>query len=125
MNLVRSRRVVVALAASAVGLGACSVFSNPERDPQGIVNRKLNGMKLADFVDRYGGTRTREEGSDGSVSFLWQSKLKFVAPGTMSPDDNLCRVRITADRNGRIVTSQIASDTVGEQSTSQCGDIFR
>lgn len=126
MNAVRPTLIAAAaFAASTLALSACSLFSNPERDPQGVVNRKLSGMKVGDFVDRFGGTRVREENADGSVSFLWQSSLKQVAPGTMSPDDNLCRVRITADRAGVIVVSQIATDTVGEQSTSQCADIFR
>lgn len=114
-----------AIVATALALGACSVLSNPDRDAQGIVNRKLIGMNLGDFVDRYGGARVRDENADGSVSFLWQSKLKQVAPGVLSPDDNLCRVRVVADRGGHIVSSQIASDTIGEKSTSECADLFR
>ena len=119
--------VVVAMAAVAAGsLGACSGLRLGGIDEtQALVNGRITGMSVGDFADRYGATGAREPGPDNSLAFSWESSVGATPPGPFGQDDRVCRLRVLADKNGRIVSARIVDDYVGRVSASRCGELFR
>ena len=110
---------------AAFGLAGCGSMSRSTTDEaQLVVNRKLTGMPVGDFIERYGPPRVREEALDGTLSFNWQSGVGTVAPGPLGLDERVCALRVTADKAGRIVAAQIRTDSVGRASLSRCSEVF-
>jgi len=116
-----------ALAAAPLlaALAACGVFKNND-EVQAIVNRRIVGMSVGDFIDRYGPPRTRSEKLDGAMEYDWISPVPYVkpGPGVEGLNDRVCKLDFTADRRGRIDSVVVRFDAPGLKSTSRCGEIF-
>lgn len=107
-------------------LGGCGAFFriNAEEDPQAAVNRRVLGLRLGEFTERYGAPSRREESAEGILGFQWSSPGRYVAPGPVGPEEQFCRLRLVTDRSGRIATATIQRDGRGERHQSQCVEIF-
>ncbi|NUZ06934.1 hypothetical protein [Piscinibacter koreensis] len=112
-----------ASAALVFGLAACGSIRSNE-DAQAVVTRELVGMPIGEFIERYGAPAARSEAPDGSLSFNWESRVGSAPAGPMNLDDRVCKLFITGNRAGRIVTAKIRNDTVGRTSASRCGEMF-
>ena len=106
-----------------VALGGCEVFKKSE-EVQNIVNRRVVGMRVGAFLDRYGPYYKRTELEDGTTVYNWISQVGPVANGQVGLDDKTCTLRFTADKGGRIVAVDVAVDNPGHVSLSRCGEIF-
>ncbi len=93
-------------------------------DVQAIVDRRVVGASVGDFFQRYGGPLWRDEAHDGSLAFLWEAGFGNVAPGPRGPEEKICRLRISADKAGRIVAAPIVRDGQGERGFSRCAELF-
>jgi hypothetical protein len=116
-----------ALAAASLlaALAACGLFKTNE-EVQAILNKRLIGMSVGDFFDRYGPSRTRSERLDGTMEYDWISPVPYVkpGPGVEGLNDRVCKLDFTADRRGRIDSVVVRFDAPGLKSTSRCGEIF-
>jgi hypothetical protein len=116
-----------AIAATSLlaALAACGLFKN-DSEVQAIVNKRLIGMSVGDFLDRYGPVRTRSERPDGTMEYDWISPVPFLppGPGVEGLNDRVCKLDFTADRRGRIDSVVVRFDAPGLKSTSRCGEIF-
>lgn len=111
--------------AAAFGFSGCNaVFRINAEDAQAIVNNRVVGTRLGDFIGRYGGPRVREEARDGAVAFNWDADFAYVGPGPRGTEERHCRLRISADRNGRIVAAPILQDGPGKRHLSRCAELF-
>ena len=106
-------------------LAACGLFKNNDQ-VQAIVSKRVIGMPVGDFIDRYGPPRTRSERLDGSMEYDWISSVPYVrpGPGVEGLNDRVCKLDFTADRGGRIDSVVVRFDAPGLKSTSRCGEIF-
>jgi len=106
-------------------LAACSLFKGND-EVLAVVNKRLIGMPVGEFFDRYGPSRTRSERPDGTMEYDWISSVPYVkpGPGVEGLNDRVCKLDFTADRRGRIDTVAIRFDAPGLKSTSRCGEIF-
>ena len=105
-------------------LVACA--SRNEADTsQAAVNAKVRGMSAGEFFDRYGRPLSRVERADGTLVFDWSGGSERVAAGVYGPEEKICRLRITADRNGRITTAEIMRDGQGERQLSRCVELLQ
>ena len=102
----------------------CSVFKSNE-EVQAILTQRTAGMQAGDFFQRYGTCRKRAERANGSVDYDWESAVGFAPAGPLGQDDRVCKLRIVADRAGRIESAVIANDNPGSVSTSRCGEMFK
>lgn len=120
------KAVLLLLTVVPVLLSGCGAFFriNAEDDPQLAVNRRVVGMRLGEFFERYGAPSRREESAEGVVGFNWGSAGRYVAAGPVGPEEQYCRLRILADRDGRIVSAPITRDGRGERRQSRCVEIF-
>jgi len=66
------------------------------------VNAKALGVSAGDFFERYGRPMSRLEKSDGTLVFDWAGGSTRVAAGPNGPEEKICRLLITTDKNGRI-----------------------
>ena len=112
-----------ACAALVFGLVACGSIRTKE-DAQVVVTRELVGMSIGGFIERYGAPQFRNEASDGSLSFNWESRVGSAPAGPMNLDDRVCKLHITGNRAGRIVAAVIRNDSVGRSGPSRCGEMF-
>jgi hypothetical protein len=112
-----------AAAALLAALGGCEMFKHNE-EALAVVTARVIGMPAGDFFDRYGRASVRREIADGGSVYDWMSDLGFAAPGPERDDDHVCKMRLTADKRGRISEVGIQFDGPGLKSTSRCRDIF-
>jgi len=115
----------IAAASLLAALAACGIFKNND-EVQAIVNKRLVGMSVGEFLDRYGPTRTRSERPDGTMEYDWISAVPYVkpGPGVEGLNDRVCKLDFTADQRGRIDSVVVRFDAPGLKSTSRCGEIF-
>jgi hypothetical protein len=113
----------VAAASLLAALAACGLFKGNE-EVQAIVNKRVIGMSVGDFFDRYGRPRTRSEKADGGMEYDWISAVPFARPGVEGLDERVCKLALTSDRRGRIDSVVVRYDAQGMKSTSRCGEIF-
>ena len=114
-----------ALAAASLlaALAACGVFKGNEQ-VLAIVNKRLIGMPVGEFFDRYGTPRTRSEKPDGAMEYDWISPVPYARPGPEGLDDHVCKLVLTSDPRGRINGVVVRYDAPGLKSASRCGEIF-
>ena len=116
---------ILAAVAACTALGGCeSVLRVNSEDAQKIVDGKAVGVPAGDFFQRYGKPAIRREASDGTVSFEWEGGTVSVAAGVRGLEDKICRLHITTDKRGRIVTAPIIRDAKGERRLSRCAELF-
>ena len=109
----------------ALCLAGCqAIFHVNDEDAQAIVDKRVLGMSVGDFFARYGAPSSRAEANDGSRVFTWSTKTPSVAPGPRGPEESLCWLRLSTDRNGRIVAAPITRDGKGQRHLSICADLF-
>ena len=107
------------------GLVGCSVPSVLRgEDPQAIVDKRVIGMSIGDFFQRYGVVPVREEARDGSMQFIWEGGRARVPAGPRGPEESICRLRLSVDKAGRIVGAPIIRDGQGERRLSRCVELF-
>ena len=82
-------------------------------------------MPAGDFFDRYGRWRTRSELPSGATDYTWESAVGSAPPGPYGLDDRVCKLRILADKAGRIASAVISQDNLGRSSTSRCAEMFK
>jgi hypothetical protein len=121
----RASLPVRALAAASLlaALSACGIFKNNE-EVLAIVNKRVIGMPVGEFFDRYGRPRTRSERSDGSMEYDWISAVPYARPGPEGLDERVCKLVLTSDPRGRINSVVVRYDAQGVTSASRCGEIF-
>jgi len=112
--------VVVLVLLAATGCASRA----PAAGAQADVNAKLIGIPVGDFFERHGRPISRLERSDGTLAFDWAGGDTRVAAGPYGPEDKICRLLITADKNGRIVSAEIIRDAQGERSLSRCVELL-
>lgn len=115
-------RVLFVLVLTA--LAGCGSVRNPNEDPQSTVDKRVIGMNVGDFFQRYGKPAWRDEAKDGSLTFDWQSELAKTPAGPLAPEESLCRLRIQVNPGGRIVGAPIMRDGRGRRHVSLCVDLF-
>ena len=93
-------------------------------EPQDVVNQHVVGMQVGDFFQRYGRPGSRREELDGSTTYDWESSIGPTPPGENSLDERTCRLRLSADRRGKITTALVTLDNIGRVSTSRCKEMF-
>jgi len=122
---VRRSLALRAIAAGSLlaALAACGLFKGNE-EVQAIVNKRVIGMPVGDFFDRYGRPRTRSEKPDGGMEYDWISAVPYARPGVEGLDERVCKLVLTSDRRGRIDSVVVRYDAQGMKSTSRCGEIF-
>ncbi len=108
----------------AAGVAACGIFKNDE-ETQALVSHRLVGMPIGQFFDTFGPARTRAEQPDGSAAYFWVSRTGAVPSGAALLDDAVCTLKIFADKQGRIVSTEILLDDPGQYTTSRCGAVFK
>jgi len=115
----------IAAASLLAALAACGLFKGNE-EVLAIVNKRVIGMPVGDFFDRYGPSRTRSEKPEGGMEYDWISPVPYVkpGPGVEGLNDRVCKLGFTADRRGRIDSVVVRFDAPGLKSTSRCGEIF-
>jgi hypothetical protein len=104
--------------------GCMSILRVNGEDPQVIVDKRVVGSQVGDFFQRYGAVRVREEAPDGSLQFTWEGGRSKVAAGPRGPEESLCRLRVTTDKAGKIVSAPIIRDGQGEKRLSRCVELF-
>jgi hypothetical protein len=118
-----SIRSTALLAACAVA--SCGVFKKPDQETQAIVDRRVVGISMGDFIDSFGRPNNRSEQLDGTTAYYWVSKLASVPNGFAPLDNAVCTLSIIADARGRIVSAQVVLDDPGNTSASQCEALFK
>ena len=113
----------LAAAAILVGLGGCELLKHND-EVLSTINKRVIGMPAGAFFDRYGRPNVRGEMPDGGTAYEWISSVGYAVPGPEGLDDRLCKLRLTADREGRISAVIVQYDGIGQKSTSRCGEIF-
>ena len=68
----RSIRSAVLLAPCA--LTACGIFDRTDQGTQAIIDQRLVGMPIGDFIDDFGAPRKRSPQLDGTTTYFWASK---------------------------------------------------
>ena len=110
-------------AALLVAIGGCELFKHNE-ETMAIINSRVLGKPAGQFFDRYGRATSRTEVADNTAIYHWTSDIGATAPGQVGVDERICRLRLTADRAGRISGVEILYDAQGTKSRSRCGEIF-
>jgi hypothetical protein len=117
-------RVSVALLVLVLA-GCQSVLRSGGEEPQVTVNKRVVGMTVGEFLDRYGrAATTREEAPDGSVTINWQSPRTTLMGGPGGPEITVCRLRLSANRVGKILAALIVRDGDGVHRRSGCAELF-
>jgi len=84
----------IAAASLLAALAACGLFKGNE-EVQAIVNKRVIGMPVGDFFDRYGRPRTRSEKPDGGMEYDWISAVPYAKPGVEGLDERVCKLALT------------------------------
>ena len=109
----------------ALCLAGCQMlFRNPGEDAQPIISQRLIGTPVGDFFQRHGAPAVREEARDRTLDFKWEGGRTSVASGPRGPEELLCVLHISADRNGRIVAVTIIRDGQGQRRLSRCLELL-
>lgn len=115
----------LAVSTALLALAACGIGPVLRgEDPQVIVDKRVVGMQIGDFFQRYGAVPVREEARDGTMQFNWEGGRARVPAGPRGPEESLCRLRIAVDKGGRIVAAPIMRDGQGEHRLSRCVELF-
>ena len=80
-------------------------------------------MPVGEFFDRYGRPQRREEMGDGALEFIWVSAVT-PTQGAADVDNQVCSLRLSADKRGRISAAQVMYDGQGKTRMSRCAEIF-
>lgn len=106
-------------------LCACGTFSRGTVEgAQAEVDKRYVGTPVGDFFERHGAPLTRDESRDGIRSFLWEGGATRMAAGVRGLEEVLCRVRLTSDKAGRIISATILRDATGEKRYSRCLELL-
>ena len=62
-------------------VGCMSILRVNSEDPQMNVDKRVVGMQVGDFFERYGAPRVREEAPDGTLQFNWEGGRNKMAAG--------------------------------------------
>ena len=109
----------------ALCLAGCqSFFRSADEDAQVIISQRLVGTSVGDFFQHYGKPQVREEARSGALEFSWEGGLKSAAPGLQGPEESICRLLVSADRNGLITAATIVRDGRGERRRSRCLELL-
>lgn len=117
----QSAALVAAVITAAAG---CSIIKS-NTEAQTLVTQQVAGMPAGDFFEQYGRWRTRAELPSGGVAYNWDSSVGSAPPGPDGLDERVCKLRLIADKGGRIETASIVLDNPGRVSTSRCGEMFK
>ena len=109
--------------ADAAGAVA-SVAATTAKTARKIVNQRALGVAAGDFFQRYGPPRSRDEALDGTLNFDWEGGSVSMPAGPVGIEDKICRLKITADKSGRIVAAPIVRDAKGVRRLSRCEELF-
>jgi hypothetical protein len=107
-----------------VSLAGCGTFKSNE-ETQAVVSKRVVGMPAGEFFQQYGRFRSRSEQPDGAVLYQWESEMGPAPPGPHGPDERICRMRVFADKRGRIESVTVQLDDPGRVSSSRCTELFR
>ena len=123
--MIRFSIVVRGLAAAALlaAVAGCELFKHNE-EATAIINGRVLGKPVGEVFDRYGRATSRTEIAGGTAVYQWTSGIGPTAPGQAGPDERICRLRLTADKAGRVSGVEILYDAQGTKSRSRCGEIF-
>lgn len=121
-RLIIAARAVVA-ATFLAALGGCELLKHNE-EVTTIINGRALGMPAGEFFDRYGRATARKEALDNITVYDWISDVGQAPPGPEGRDDRVCKLRLTADKAGRISSVLVLYDAQGMKSTSRCAEIF-
>ena len=113
----------LAAAPLLVALGGCELLKH-NQDALAVVNARAIGTPSGAFFDRYGRPWSRRELADGGMQYDWISSVPYARAGPEGLDEHICKLRLAADKGGRISAVQIQFDAPGLKSTSRCGEIF-
>jgi hypothetical protein len=113
----------LALASILVALGGCELLKHNE-EAQAVINGRVIGMPAGAFFDRYGPADVRSSTADGGMAYQWSSGVGYAPAGPAGLDDRACKLRLSADKGGRISAALILYDPPGLKSTSRCAEIF-
>jgi hypothetical protein len=119
----RSIRSAVLLAPCA--LAACGIFDKTDQGTQAILDQRLVGMPMGDFIDGFGMPRSRSGQLDGTTAYFWMSKVDGTASGFAPIDNASCSLNIVADARGRIISAQVVLDDPGQSTSSRCEALFK
>lgn len=108
----------------ALSVAGCGTFKNNE-EAQAVVTKRIVGMPAGDFFQAFGRARSRSEQPDGSALYTWESAMGPAPAGPRGPDERICRLRMMADKRGRIESVTVQLDDPGRVSSSRCGELFR
>ncbi len=109
----------------ALCLAGCqAILHVNDEDAQAIVNQRFLGTQVGDFFQRYGKPWARDEARDGTMAFKWGTRPPKVGAGPYGPEEQLCWLQISTDRNGRIVAAAITRDGKGVRHLSLCAELF-
>ena len=114
--------LAVALALACGLLSGCEIFKKNDETATIVGNRAL-GMPVGEFFDRYGRPQRREEMGDGALEFIWVSAVS-PTQGAADVDNQVCSLRLSADKRGRISAAQVMYDGQGKTRMSRCAEIF-
>jgi hypothetical protein len=103
-------------------LSGCEIFKKNEETTLIVGNRAL-GMPVGEFFDRYGRPEQRQELPDGGLQFIWVSSV-MQTQGAADVDNQVCSMRVTANKVGRITAVQVMYDGQGKTRLSRCAEIF-
>jgi hypothetical protein len=104
-------------------LAGCEVFKRNE-EAMAIVNARVIGMPVGEFIDRYGRPERRSELPDGTLELLWTAAVDPRQRGWQDDDEHICKLRLSTDKRLRISSVQILYDAQGKKSISRCGEVF-
>ena len=105
--------------------GLRNLRQKPDQETQAIIDQRLVGMPMGDFIDGFGRPHNRSEQLDGTTAYFWVSKLAGAPNGFAPLDNAICSLSIVADARGRIVSAQVVLDDPGQTTASRCEALFK
>ena len=115
-----ARLVAVAV---LVAVGGCELFKS-NQEATAILNERVLGKPIGAFFDRYGRATAHTEVGDNTAVYNWISDVGMTRPGHEGQDERICKLRLTADKAGKVIDVQILYDAQGIKSASRCAEIF-
>ena len=115
----------IAVSLLALAIVACgSTQQSDATEAQRIVDRRAIGLSVGDFFDRYGPPSARLDALDGTLTFDWRGGEVGIRAGVRGIEDKICRLRITADKAGRITAATIMRDAQGQRRLTRCAQLI-